>query len=72
MFYAPVFLIKSKELISIDDVRELYASLVSIDKQTFYEEIEIVKAFQMYMQTSKEAPEIIIKECQLIIDKQSN
>ncbi|WP_294967201.1 hypothetical protein [Sulfurimonas sp.] len=59
-------------MISIDDVRELYASLVSIDKQTFYEEIEIVKAFQMYMQTSKEAPEIIIKECQLIIDKQSN
>lgn len=60
-----------KELINLDDVRELHASLVELDKQTFYEEIEIVKPFDKYMQISNEAPEIIMKECQLIMNKYS-
>ncbi len=56
-----------KKLIDINDVKELYESLVSLDLDTFYEELEIVNPFEKYLQTAKEAPEIIKKECELII-----
>jgi predicted nucleotidyltransferase component of viral defense system len=52
-----------KELININDVKELYESLVSLDKDTFYEELEIVKPFEKYVETANNAPEIIKNEC---------
>ncbi len=58
-----------EELINMLDVTELYNSLELLDINTFNEEIEIVKPFDKYLDTAKNAPNIIKKECLAIITK---
>jgi len=60
-----------EELINISDVKELYNSLEKLDINTFNEEIEIVKPFDMYLEIAKNSPKIIKEECLKIIDLES-
>ncbi len=55
------------ELITLSDITELYNSLLTLDRATYDEELEIVKPFENYMPTAKRAPEIILEECRRII-----
>ena len=54
-------------LINEIDLKELKNSLKNLDKTTFEEEIEIVAPFENYINDSKNAPDIIKKECQKIL-----
>lgn len=56
------------ELISLNDINELFKSLSKLDRDTFDEELEIVKPFKKYMPTAIQAPEIILKECSKILE----
>lgn len=50
-------------LINKQDLKELKNSLEHLDRATFEEEIEIVAPFENYIDDSKNAPEIIKREC---------
>jgi predicted nucleotidyltransferase component of viral defense system len=50
-------------LINELDLKELKTSLENLDKKTFEEEIEIIAPFENYINDSKNAPEIIKREC---------
>jgi predicted nucleotidyltransferase component of viral defense system len=54
-------------LINKQDLKELKNSLEHLDRATFEEEIEIVAPFENYIDDSKNAPEIIKKECQKLL-----
>jgi len=54
------------EVITLDDVRELYQSLLNLDTELFKEELTIVKPFDKYMSTSLNAPKIIMDVCETI------
>ncbi|QOY53001.1 nucleotidyl transferase AbiEii/AbiGii toxin family protein [Candidatus Sulfurimonas baltica] len=56
-----------KEHITLNDVSELYESLMALDTKIFHEEIEIVKPFEKYMDVATDAPEIIKIECLKIL-----
>ncbi|MCF6172316.1 MAG: nucleotidyl transferase AbiEii/AbiGii toxin family protein [Campylobacteraceae bacterium] len=56
------------ESITLNDIKELYASLNSLDIETFDTELEIINPFPKYFEVSKEAPEILKKECMNIIN----
>ncbi len=45
--------------ITKNDVQELYNSLLELDLNTFKEEVEIVQAFEKYLDDASNAPEII-------------
>ena len=55
------------EVITLDDVSELYQSLLRLDTELFKEELQIVKPFDKYMATSINAPSIIIEVCKAIL-----
>lgn len=50
-------------LINKRDISELKNSLEHLDRETFFEEIEIVSPFENYIEDAKNAPEIIKSEC---------
>ena len=54
-------------LINKQDLKELKNSLEHLDRATFLEEIEIVAPFENYIDDSKNALEIIKKECQKLL-----
>ena len=56
------------ESITLNDIKELYDSLNSLEMETFNAELEIVNPFSKYLEVAKKAPEIIKKECIKIID----
>ncbi len=58
-----------EELISLNDIDELFNSLSKLDRDTFDEELEIVKPFEKYMSTAIQAPDIILQECTKILDR---
>ncbi len=58
-----------QDSIALSDVQELYDSLLSLDMETFNEELEIVKPFDKYLSTAQQAPGIIKQECLSIIDR---
>ncbi len=60
------------ELITLNDIKELYLSLVDLDTELFNEEIEIVMPFEKYLHDAQNAPEIIKTECQNIINRYKN
>ncbi len=55
------------ELITYEDVQELYNSLLKLDLNTFEEEIEVVMPFEKYLNDAKNAPKIIKTECEKIL-----
>ena len=55
------------ELITLNDIKELYSSLTNLDIETFNEEIEIVAPFKKYLNDAKNAPKIIEIECKKIL-----
>ncbi len=55
------------EVITLDDVSELYQSLLNLDTEVFKEELTIVKPFDKYMSTSLNAPTIIMDVCETIV-----
>ena len=57
------------EVITLDDVSELYQSLLNLDTELFKEELQIVKPFDKYMDTSLNAPNIIIEVCAGLLNK---
>jgi len=58
-----------EELISLNDIDELFNSLSKLDRDTFDEELEIVKPFEKYISTAIQAPDIILQECTKILDR---
>ena len=57
-----------EEIITLNDVKELYQSLLHLDTQIFNEEIEIVMPFEKYLNDAKNAPEIIKLECKKVLE----
>ena len=55
------------ELISLNDVQELYNSLLNLDIETFNEEIEVGMPFERYLNNAQNAPDIIKVECEKIL-----
>lgn len=56
-----------EQLISLNDIYELERALLSLNRETFKEEVGIVKPFKKYMSTAIQAPDIILKECKKIL-----
>ncbi|MBL0709095.1 MAG: GNAT family N-acetyltransferase [Sulfurimonas sp.] len=54
--------------ITLNDVKELYASLDRLDIETFNAELKIVNPFTKYLKIAKNAPNILKKECIKIIN----
>ena len=54
-------------VITVDDVKELYQALEHLDTEQFKEELLIVKPFDTYMDTSLNAPNIIMKVCDSLL-----
>jgi len=55
------------EKINKEDIQGLYDSIMSLDRETFDEEIEIVAPFEQYINDAKNAPEIICETCRELL-----
>lgn len=57
-----------EEMINLKDIEELYQALLSLDIDTYSEELEIVAPFEKYLEDAQNAPEIIKVVCKNILE----
>lgn len=59
------------EAVSRQDVSELRDALALLDRETYAEELDIIKPFETYMELAKKAPDLLIEACGEIIKNNS-